>query len=133
MKTNIKTYGASQLKTRLQELGEPAYRAGQVAEWLYARQAGSFEEMTNLSKGLREKLASEYAIILPRLIQREVSSDGSRKYLIEVEDNDVVECVGIPEENRLTVCFSTQVGCAMGCVFCATGAQGFKRSLGPGE
>jgi 23S rRNA (adenine2503-C2)-methyltransferase len=114
--------------------GEPDFRATQLLGWLYARQATDYQEMTNLPATLREKLALVEPLALPRLLERRISVDGTRKFLLRLADGATVETVGIPSDNdRLTVCFSTQVGCAMGCVFCATGTRGLTRSLAPGE
>jgi 23S rRNA (adenine2503-C2)-methyltransferase len=114
-------------------MGEPRYRARQVLRWLWVRGASSFEEMTDLAASLRQTLAERFTIGRPELVAREVSSDGTRKYLWRLVDGATVESVGIPSGNRLTVCFSTQAGCAMGCAFCATGASGFTRNLHAGE
>jgi 23S rRNA (adenine2503-C2)-methyltransferase len=89
--------------------------------------------MSNLSKALRLRLETDEPFAAPLLVRRQVSADGTRKYLLELADGARVETVGIPDRDRLTVCFSTQVGCAMGCAFCATGTNGLTRSLLPGE
>ncbi|MDR2714081.1 MAG: 23S rRNA (adenine(2503)-C(2))-methyltransferase RlmN [Coriobacteriales bacterium] len=93
----------------------------------------SFDEMTDLPLALRELLSRSCSLSFPEVSKRLVSRDGSRKYLLRLADGAFVECVGIPTKSSLTVCFSTQVGCAMGCVFCATGSAGLARSLTPGE
>lgn len=92
-----------------------------------------FDEMTDLPAGLRDELAGRLALPFPEIAEKQVSSDGTRKYLLRLGDGVTVETVGLPAADRLTVCFSTQAGCAMGCSFCATGAAGFTRDLGPGE
>jgi 23S rRNA (adenine2503-C2)-methyltransferase len=89
--------------------------------------------MTDLPEALRTRLEADEPLAAPQLLKRQESSDGTRKYLLELSDGTQVETVGIPNGKRLTVCFSTQVGCAMGCAFCATGTRGLVRSLGPGE
>jgi 23S rRNA (adenine2503-C2)-methyltransferase len=89
--------------------------------------------MTDLPAGLRAVLETRLPLIAPRILQRQESSDGTRKYLVGLAGDASVEAVGLPSGSRLTVCFSTQAGCAMGCTFCATGAGGFIRDLGPGE
>lgn len=129
----VKALGAHELAARLTEMGQPGYRARQITRWLYGRAARSFEDMSDLPAELRSQLAARLALPFPAVLQRQVSADGTRKYLIELADGASVECVGLPAGDRLTVCFSTQAGCAMGCAFCATGASGLTRDLGPGE
>jgi 23S rRNA (adenine2503-C2)-methyltransferase len=133
----IKRYGESELAALMAGLGQPHFRTRQLIEWLYARSAteeiDSYDKMSNLPASLRTTLAEREAIAAPKLVTCQCSTDGTRKYLLELADGARVECVGIPEPGRLTVCFSTQVGCGMGCVFCATGQLGFTRQLAPGE
>ncbi|MDI6711702.1 MAG: 23S rRNA (adenine(2503)-C(2))-methyltransferase RlmN [Anaerosomatales bacterium] len=131
--TDITQFARAGLERLFAELGEPRYRARQVLRWLWIRHASSFEEMTDLPATLRETLAHRFAIVRPELVAREASSDGTRKYLWRFADGVTAESVGIPAGSRLTVCFSTQAGCAMGCAFCATGASGLTRSLHAGE
>ena len=141
MNTGLESYGINSLQARLAELGQPKFRAEQVLSWVYAKGAASYEHMTNVPKGLRTLLEQEAPLNLPRIVDKQVSQDETRKYVLEFADGQMVESVGIPSRERtsdgspqrLTVCFSTQVGCPMGCVFCATGTQGFTRNLGPGE
>lgn len=114
-------------------LGEKKFRATQVADWLYQHHAQSYDEMTNLSIGLRETLKQAAPLHRSRIVEKQESRDGTRKYLIEMADGVCVETVGLPTDDRLTVCMSSQAGCAMGCVFCATGQAGFTRNLTPGE
>lgn len=129
----IKALGMSGLESLLEEMGQPRYRRDQLIRWLYQRGARSFSEMTDVPAGLRETLADRFALRMPEVIERQLSSDGTRKYLLRLADGVSVEAVGLPTSDRLTVCFSTQAGCAMGCSFCATGASGLTRDLGPGE
>lgn len=129
----IKALGPAELSDLLHSLGQPGYRTKQVVRWLYQRGAASFDDMTDLPAGLRSDLAEQLTLTAPRVLERQVSSDGTRKFLIELGGGTSVEAVGLPAGNRLTVCFSTQAGCAMGCSFCATGAGGLARDLGPGE
>jgi 23S rRNA (adenine2503-C2)-methyltransferase len=89
--------------------------------------------MTNLPTGLRALLAGRLALPFPEVLQKQISADGTRKYLLRLADGSTIETVGLPAEDRLTVCFSTQAGCAMGCAFCATGLSGLTRNLGAGE
>lgn len=121
------------LADALDALGQPAYRAKQLVAWLYARLAPSFDVMTDLPAALRSGLAEHYVLRHPEAVEVQRSADGTRKYLWRLADGITVESVGIPAGDRLTVCFSTQAGCAMGCTFCATGRGGFVRDLYPGE
>lgn len=131
----IKTYALSELPSLMKELGQPSFRAQQLTEWLYQRHASSYDEMTNLPAALRAALSERFPLTTPEIMNRQVSRDGTRKYLIEFDDGIRVETVAIPSRggDRLTVCFSTQAGCAIGCAFCATGREGFARNLTPGE
>ncbi len=126
---NIKELSFGELQTYLKEIKEPSFRAKQIYEWVHEKHASSFDEMTNLSKSLRERLANDFTIDGPKQVVRKVSSDGSRKYLLEFPDGANVECVGMPHGGKLSICVSTQAGCGMGCAFCATGANGLNRSL----
>src|SRR5450759_2635393 len=117
----------------MRALEQPAFRVAQVVRWLYQRGAASFDEMTDLPKSLREELARRFSCALPTVVASQQSADGTRKYLVRFADGVAVETVGLPAGDRLTVCFSTQAGCAMGCAFCATGQGGLVRGLGPGE
>lgn len=135
MDKQIKTYSLPELSSLMKELGQPSFRANQLAEWLYQRHATSYDEMTNLPNALKTVLAERFPLTTPSIVERQVSKDGTRKYLVEFDDGIRVETVAIPSRggDRLTVCFSTQAGCAMGCAFCATGREGFARNLTPGE
>jgi len=124
---------AAGIATLIAGLGEPEYRARQLTSWLYGRLAPSFDVMTDLPAWLRTRLAAEWTLTLPMATDIQRSADGTRKYLWRLADGVLVESVGIPSGSRLTVCFSTQAGCAMGCSFCATGRGGFVRDLLPGE
>ena len=134
-KESLKAYSYPELKNLVQELKIPQFRAKQLYEWLYLHHVSSFDEMTNLPKPLRETLKSEFTLSNSTIINVQISQDGTRKYLIKLDDENLIETVGIPSRNgqRLTVCFSTQVGCLMKCSFCATGKEGFTRNLLPGE
>jgi 23S rRNA (adenine2503-C2)-methyltransferase len=121
------------LEGALRDLEQPAFRVPQVLRWVYQRGASSFGEMTDLPKALREELERRFSFALPTVVARQESADGTRKFLIRFADGVSVETVGLPAGDRLTVCFSTQAGCAMGCAFCATGRGGLVRGLGPGE
>lgn len=129
----IKRYGIRGLQSLLGSWGEPSFRASQLLRWLYAEGASSYRQMLNLPLSLRQRLEKEEPLAPPELITSQISLDGTRKYLLRLADGHCVETVAIMDGSRLTVCFSTQIGCAMGCVFCATGTRGLVRSLQPGE
>lgn len=122
-----------ELTDLLASLGQPAFRAKQVEEWVWSKNARSFDDMTNLPKSLREELTRHLTLGGVEEVARQASADGSRKYLLRLSDGVSVECVGMPARNRLAVCASTQAGCAMGCAFCATGGAGLTRSLTAAE
>lgn len=113
--------------------GERGFRARQVARWLYEECARDFTDMTDLSKAARELLATHYVIGEPEIDTVSVSADRTAKHLWRLHDGELVESVLIPTEERLTLCISSQAGCAMGCTFCATGWSGFRRNLTAGE
>lgn len=115
------------------EWGEPAFRAGQVLKWIHQQGQLEFTEMTNLSKTLRQQLNEMTCLSLPTVLLTQASADGTYKWLLQFEDGYAVEMVFIPEEGRGTLCVSSQVGCALGCPFCATGQQGLGRNLTTGE
>lgn len=115
------------------QLGEPRFRGTQLVRWIYGRGVQSYSEMSDVPTGLRDTLAGRFALSVPSVLTRQVSKDGTRKYLLELADGVTVETVGLPAGDRLTVCFSTQAGCGMGCSFCATGEGGLIRNLGAGE
>ncbi len=125
----------TELTDFVKALGLPAFRAKQIHTWIYTKYAGSFDDMTDLSVDLREKLKEVADVPLLSLSHLEVSRDGTRKYLFALPDGQLVESVLIAFEYRpsLSVCLSSQVGCAVGCTFCATGYLGFKRNLSSQE
>jgi 23S rRNA (adenine2503-C2)-methyltransferase len=114
-------------------LGEPRYRARQIYAGMYRRRYRFWEQFTDLSKPLRERLKTQFSVEYPRIQEVFVSQDGTRRYLLEVSPDHQIESVFIPEEKRDTVCISTQVGCAIGCPYCATGRLPMKHNLTPGE
>lgn len=132
-KTNIKSYTLDELTERLIDLGLKKYRAGQVYEWIYKNHALSFEEMTNIAKSERSLLANSFYLSYLNIIQRETSKDGTKKFLFELHDGHTIESVLIPDEDRLTLCVSSQVGCQQACRFCLTGRGGFTRNLASHE
>jgi 23S rRNA (adenine2503-C2)-methyltransferase len=113
--------------------GKEKYRARQLMKWLYQLNAGSFEEMTNLSKVFRIQIQELARIAHPEIERTQISKDGTKKILFRLEDGLFIESVLIPGKNHWTICVSTQAGCRMGCTFCMTGKQGFKRNLLPSE
>ena len=117
------------LKAVAKELGMPAFTGGQMAKWLYTQHITSIDEMTNLSKVNREKLKAVYTIGCKKHIDAQYSKDGTIKYLFPTNDGKFVESVYIPDEDRATLCVSSQVGCKMNCLFCQTGKQGFEGNL----
>ncbi len=118
-----------ELKEVAKSLGMPAFTGGQMAKWLYTQQVESIDEMTNISKANREKLAAAYAIGCKEPTDAQYSKDGTVKYLFPTDSGKFVETVYIPEDGRATLCVSSQVGCKMNCLFCQTGKQGFEGSL----
>lgn len=132
-RSDIKALSRPAVEEALAALGEPRFRATQLVRWLYGKGARSFAEMTDLPAELRTTLAARFRISGADVAERQVSRDGTRKYLVRFSDGVSVETVGLPDADRLTVCFSTQAGCPMGCAFCATGRSGLTRDLTPGE
>jgi 23S rRNA (adenine2503-C2)-methyltransferase len=122
------------LQHLLKDWGEPAYRARQLWEWVYVHLADDFDRMTSLPRPLRETLATRTTLGAPRVLNTITSADGeTRKDLVQMADGETVEAVLMRYERRRTACISTQAGCAIGCVFCATGQMGFRRDLTSGE
>jgi 23S rRNA (adenine2503-C2)-methyltransferase len=131
---HILNLSASELSQWLIEHGQPAYRAAQIREWLFQRRAGSFEEMSNLPRTLREQLAAEFCIWSAAVALHKQADDGTEKLLVDLADQQRIECVLLRQTDlRRTICISSQVGCAMGCVFCASGLDGVVRNLTTGE
>lgn len=133
-KLDLKSLSREQLEEFLAELGKEKYRAKQILRWVYQRHVTDFEQMTDLAKQFRIQLAERAYVSSwkPEIV--ETSSDGTRKYLFRLDDGESVEAVRIPmDEDRATLCISTQVGCAMGCQFCMTGTFGLARNLRPEE
>lgn len=126
---DIRLLTLEELQDLVKELGQPAFRAKQLNEWIHDKNVCSFDEMTNLPAALREKLSERFSFNVPVELVKQVSKDGSRKYLLQFFDGVSVETVGMPNRNKLAVCISSQAGCAMGCAFCATGLAGLSRSL----
>ncbi|MBC8459103.1 MAG: 23S rRNA (adenine(2503)-C(2))-methyltransferase RlmN [Deltaproteobacteria bacterium] len=133
IKVDFKDMDLEETKEWVEKRGLEPYRAEQIRQWIFGRQADSFDEMTNISKELRNYLSSNTIISQLKIAKTEVSLDGTKKFLLELEDGNSIESVLIPERNHYTVCISSQVGCAMGCKFCLTARQGFTRNLKSSE
>jgi 23S rRNA (adenine2503-C2)-methyltransferase len=123
----------TELASYFAALGEKPFRAKQVSRWLHQRFAGDVQQMSDLSKPLREKLADAALIEGPRVIKDTLADDGTRKWLLDAGGGNAVETVFIPEDDRGTLCISSQAGCALDCAFCSTGKQGFNRNLTTAE
>jgi len=141
MLPDIKSLAQDELEAQFATWGEPTYRVGQVLDWLYARRALNWDAMTNLPKALREKLSQHFSLQTLELVQKQGSNDTTQKFLWKLADGSFIESVLIPANpalygeasDRHTLCISTQVGCAYGCKFCASGLEGWKRNLGVHE
>jgi 23S rRNA (adenine2503-C2)-methyltransferase len=121
------------LATYFADRGEKPFRARQVSRWIHQRFASDVGEMTDLARALRERLAAEAEIRAPQIIRDSTADDGTRKWLIDAGSANAIEAVYIPEDDRGTLCVSSQAGCALDCAFCSTGKQGFNRNLSTGE
>ncbi|MBP3503064.1 MAG: 23S rRNA (adenine(2503)-C(2))-methyltransferase RlmN [Clostridia bacterium] len=130
---NIKDYNLDELQEELINLGEKKFRAEQIFKWLYVEKVKTFDEMTNLSLELREKLKENYNMCNYNIIKKQESSDGTKKYLFDVLDGNAIETVLMQYHHGKTVCVSSQIGCKMGCKFCASTGIKFIRSLTAGE
>ena len=130
---NIKDYNLEELKKEFTEMNEKSFRAEQVFKWIYEAKVTSFDEMTNLSLELREKLKQNYTICNFKILRKQESSDGTKKYLFDILDGNAIETVLMSYHHGYTICVSSQVGCKMGCKFCASTGIKFVRSLTSGE
>ncbi len=133
MLNDIRTIDSQELKFFLESIGEKSFRLEQIHEWIWKKQANSFEDMSNLSKNLRQKLSENFSIQKIRIKTQQKSSDGTIKYGFELSDGNIIEGVLIPTPKRMTACISSQVGCSLTCKFCATGYMKLKRNLLPHE
>ncbi len=133
MKTNLLDLDRAGLMDFFSARGEKAFRATQLMKWIYGQGVTDFEAMTNISKGLRADLQSCAELRLPVVVSDHLSDDGSRKWLLQLDDGNCIETVYIPEAERGTLCVSSQVGCMLNCSFCSTAQQGFNRNLSSGE
>src|SRR5713101_7631219 len=140
-KIDIKSLQFHELEDKVREVGQPLYRARQIADWLYQKRLQSFDEMTDLPQGLRKRLAEQFDFSKIDIVRVLGSRDTTRKFLFQLSDFSLIESVLIPaspalygsRSDRRTICISTQVGCAYGCKFCASGLEGFSRNLRPNE
>lgn len=132
-KINLLNFDRSSLIDFFKSLNEKPFRADQVFKWIHQSGVANFASMTNLSLAFREYLIANTEIALPKIVGKKKSIDGTEKWLLQLEDNNFIETVFIPEEDRGTLCISTQVGCPLNCAFCATGNMGFKRNLTTAE
>ena len=130
---NLLDFDAEGLVAYCGSLGEKPFRAKQLQRWIHQRGATDFDAMTDLAKSLRSKLATRAEITAPAITSDNISTDGTRKWLVDVGNGNAVETVYIPEETRGTLCISSQAGCAVNCRFCSTGKQGFNRNLSTAE
>jgi 23S rRNA (adenine2503-C2)-methyltransferase len=141
VKTDIKSHTEGELRDCFQQWGQPAYRAAQVLDWIYRRQVADWDAMTNLSKALREQLRERFNHYALELVRKQGARDTTQKFLWRLADHSLIESVLIPANpalygeasDRHTLCISTQVGCAYGCKFCASGLDGWKRNLSVAE
>jgi 23S rRNA (adenine2503-C2)-methyltransferase len=140
-KPNLRSLTPDEFRSSFEELGQPGYRADQVLDWLWKKRVESIDEMSNLPATLRETLKEKYELSVPTIAQAQGAQDATRKLLLKLDDGRFVECVLIPasvglygnQSDRLTLCVSSQVGCAFDCKFCASGLLGFTRNLTAGE
>lgn len=139
MNNELLTYSQQDISALMKDWGQPAFRGKQVYEWLHRHHTHTYDEMTNVPQKVRELLSERFPLQQLRIANKQVSRDGSRKYLLELPDGLLIETVGLPhfdkkgDIERLSVCVSSQVGCPMACSFCATGREGLSRNLKAGE
>ena len=131
--TDLSELERTEIEHALEQMKLPRFHGRQIFHWIYGRGVTDFEQMTNLGRTLRRDLASHFTIGTPDIESRQVSSDGTTKFLLKLADGRHVEAVYIPDTPAQTFCISTQVGCAMGCTFCLTGKMGLVRHLSVGE
>lgn len=132
-KINLLNFDRAGLEAFFAEMGEKSFRATQVLKWIYQFGVDDFDEMSNLSKSLREKLKEKTEIEVPEIVTEQHSADGTSKWLLQLDSGNCVEAVFIPEGDRGTLCVSSQIGCALECSFCSTAQQGFNRNLTTAE
>jgi len=132
-KIDLRDLSPAELREFVSSYGKEKYRTLQLLKWLYQKSVSSFDEMTNLPKKLREEWKQLFSISTLTPLRLHTATDGTKKFLFQLEDGNRIESVLIPERHRLTLCVSTQVGCALGCQFCLTGRKGFRRNLKASE
>ena len=132
-KVNLLNFDHKSMREYFDSIGEKPFRADQIMKWIYHFGYSDFEQMTNINKKLREKLQRNCVISAPEVSKKQISDDGTIKYALLLEGGQEVETVWIPENDRATLCVSSQVGCALECTFCATAQQGFNRNLSMSE
>jgi 23S rRNA (adenine2503-C2)-methyltransferase len=132
-RVNLLDLDAASLTAFVASLDEKPFRARQLLRWIHQRGASRFDAMTDLARSLREQLAARAEVLAPAVVRDTTAADGTRKWLLDVGGGNAIETVFIPEDERGTLCVSTQAGCAMACAFCATGQQGFSRNLTTAE
>ena len=130
---NIKDYNLEELKQELVQMGEKPFRAEQIFKWIHQENVTSFDEMTNISLELREKLKQNFTLCIFNILKKQVASDGTIKYLFDVLDGNAIETVLMKYHHGYSICVSSQIGCKMGCKFCASTGITFARSLTSGE
>ena len=130
---NLLDLDRQELEEYFSGLGEKSFRASQVVQWIHQKGVTDFQQMSNLSQALRDRLHDNTVIHLPDVVYDATSSDGTRKWLLQLDDGNRIESVYIPEDDRGTLCVSSQVGCALDCSFCSTGRRGFNRNLSTAE
>ena len=133
MKDNIKDYNLEELKEILIDLGEKPYRAEQIFKWIMQENVTSFDDMSNIPIELRNKLKEKFDLHIFNILQKQVSKDGTKKYLFDVLDGNAIESVLMEYKHGFTICVSSQIGCKMGCKFCASTGVKFSRNLTAGE
>ncbi|MDH3695496.1 MAG: 23S rRNA (adenine(2503)-C(2))-methyltransferase RlmN [Gammaproteobacteria bacterium] len=132
-RTNLLELDPQAMQGFVTGMGERSYRAGQLLKWIYHRGVTQFSDMTDLSKELRQRLVENAEIKLPQITRDQISIDGTRKWLLQVDNKNGIETVFIPDKDRRTLCISSQVGCALNCTFCATALHGYNRNLTTAE
>ncbi len=130
---NLLDLDAQGLDSLVESLGERTFRARQLKRWIHRQGASDFDSMTDLARSLRQKLRGRAVVAAPAVLSHSTAADATQKWLLGVGGKDAIEAVYIPEADRATLCISTQAGCAVNCVFCSTGKQGFSRNLSTAE
>ena len=126
-KVNLLGLSPAKMEAFFAGLGEKRFRAQQMLKWIHQYGESDFEKMTNMSKALREKLSAVCEVRLPEVVYEDFSKDGTRKWVMRMDGGSAIETVYIPENDRGTLCVSSQIGCSLDCSFCSTGKQGFNR------